>query len=147
MSLSNEAKEALALVLRELTSTTPTPTSSVAPTTPGMPSSVIPSSVIPSPAVPSSHIPAQYISTRFSDLQGNPVSGNRLAYTKQYKEAEAARKAAEEAKKEITMIVVFYLQEAPGETNPIPDGRFLLYNLEAEANCYFYSFNFGQPSS
>ncbi|KAJ5277968.1 hypothetical protein N7524_004121 [Penicillium chrysogenum] len=147
MALSNDAKEALALVLRELTSTTPTLTSSVAPTTPGIPLSVIPS---PAPA-PSPPIPAQYISTRFSDLKGNPVSGSRLTYTKQYKEAEATRKAAKEANKEITMIVIFYLQEKPGETNPIPDTSIsvnlrpkqIILNIDSFARDYFVT---GLPS-
>ncbi|KAJ6188184.1 hypothetical protein N7519_003092 [Penicillium mononematosum] len=117
MPFSDAAQKALKILLRELTSTTPTPTSSVAPTTPA----ILSSSAIPSSAGPSLPTQAQYTGTRFADLRSNPVSGNRLTYTKKYQEAEAARKAAEEASKEITIIVIFYLQEKPGETNPIPD--------------------------
>jgi hypothetical protein len=40
---------------------------------------------------------AGVIGTRFADLRSNTVSGNRLAYTKKFKEAEEARKAAKEA--------------------------------------------------
>ena len=139
--LLDTAQEAFRTLLREFDSTTPTPTSLVAPITPAIPSSAIPSLAGPSLAGPSP-TRAQYTSTRFADLRSNTVSGNRLAYTKKFKEAEEARKAAKEASKQITMIVIFYLQEKPGETNPIPDSIYFLYNLEAKANYYFYSFSF-----
>ena len=106
--LSDTAQEAFRTLLREFDSTTPTPTSLVAPITPAIPSSAIPSLAGPSLAGPSP-TRAQYTSTRFADLRSNTVSGNRLAYTKKFKEAEEARKAAEEASKQITMIVIFYL--------------------------------------
>jgi hypothetical protein len=54
------------------------------------------------------------------------VSKNRLAYIKKYRETEATRKAAKEAAKEVTIIVIFYIQEGLGEINIIPDGIFTI---------------------
>ncbi|CAI7631821.1 unnamed protein product, partial [Penicillium viridicatum] len=127
MPFSDAAQEAIKTLLQELTSISPTPA------TPVVPSPAIPSSTMPSPP-----IPAQYTGTRFSDLRGNPVSGSRLAYTKQYKESEAARKAAEEANRDITIIVIFYLQEKPGETEPIPDGLPSIVDFRAEWTDRFF---------
>ncbi|CAI7654429.1 unnamed protein product, partial [Penicillium viridicatum] len=38
-----------------------------------------------------------------------------------YKKTEAIRKATEEANRDIIITVIFYLQEAPEETKPIPN--------------------------
>lgn len=69
-------------------------------------------STAPSTAPPSS----QLTYTPFSALNGT-VSSTRLAYLQRLKE-----KRAPVVERDIPIAVTFYLQERPGETQPIPDG-------------------------
>ncbi|CAP93269.1 Pc16g05990 [Penicillium rubens Wisconsin 54-1255] len=123
--------EAIELILREIYSISPTRSLLVAtiqaiPTTPVIPSLVIPSLAISSLAMPSLAIPSLAIPSLAIPSLAMPSPAilaykNRLAYIKKYREIEATRKAAKEAAKEVTMIVIFYIQEGLGETNIIPD--------------------------